>query len=116
MNGKPLKEPLLTIREVATRLKCHPHTVRRWIWSQRLPGVKVGDLVRVPEAALLSFARPIQKKTRKIKGAPQFAKGALALLATVRKLRKNIKPADVEELERLMLEGEQPPDWSDSLA
>lgn len=34
---------LLTVDEVAERVKVHPETVRRWIKSGRLPAVRPGD-------------------------------------------------------------------------
>ena len=42
----------LTIQQVARRLKVKPDTVRRWIRSGRMPGIKIGHILRVPEAEL----------------------------------------------------------------
>jgi excisionase family DNA binding protein len=108
---------LLTVSEVAKRLKCHQHTVRRWIWDGKLAAVKVGDLVRVPATELEGFLKPA--RARKPAGASTNqarSKGVAALLATIRRLRRTIKPSDVEEMERRMAEGEQPAEWANPLA
>ena len=99
-------DQLLTVEEVANRLRCHPQTVRRFIWSGKLDHVKVGGLVRVPEAAL-------QRLLDESGSGPPVddeGKGVEALREVVRSRRAS--PEDVAELERLILEGEQPADWS----
>ena len=52
------KERLLTVREVAERLRVHPITVRRHIKAGRLQAVRVGRSVRVRESDLEAFLRP----------------------------------------------------------
>lgn len=39
-------EPLWTLHEVATYLKVHPKTVRRWLKCRALPCVRVGTRIR----------------------------------------------------------------------
>ena len=109
-----MKGALLTVDEVANRLKCHPHTVRRWIWGRKLSAVKVGDLVRVPQQELAKLVQPARRTTKPRKKARQ--KGATALIATIRKLRRKIQTSDVEEMERLIAQAQEPADWSDPLA
>lgn len=48
-------ERLLTVREVAERLRLHPITVRRHIKAGRIRAVRIGRAVRVPEAELRKF-------------------------------------------------------------
>lgn len=51
-------ERLLTVKEVAERLRLHPITVRRLIASGRLPAVRIGRAVRVREGDVSRIASP----------------------------------------------------------
>ncbi|MEX1254867.1 MAG: helix-turn-helix domain-containing protein [Dehalococcoidia bacterium] len=51
-------ERLLTVKEVAERLRVHPITVRRHIKAGRLSAVRIGRSVRVPEAELTKLSSP----------------------------------------------------------
>jgi len=108
---------LLSVDEVASRLKCHPHTVRRWVWGGKLAAVKVGDLIRIPVEELEKFIQPASKSKvagRQARPASR-KKGIRALLETMRKLRRSVKSTYVEEMERRMAEAEQPAEWSQPL-
>lgn len=96
---------LLTVEEVAYRLRCHPQTVRRFIWSGKLSHVRVGGLVRVPETAL---QRLIEEGGQR-PPVDHAKKGVNALRAVLRSRRA--RPRDVAELERLILEGDQTAEW-----
>jgi excisionase family DNA binding protein len=99
---------LLTVDEVARRLKCHPQTVRRWIWSGKLRHVKAGGLVRVPENAIRLLledgARPADGNDRRT--------GVAALRATMENSKENVTSEDVEDLTRVIREGERPAEWN----
>lgn len=101
---------MLTVAEVATRLKCHPHTVRRWIWSGRLRAVKIGNMTRILEEEVERLVKPAEANFEQKSETPE--KGPVALLATMRALRKEGKEGDYELLERLIAEGGRPVDWS----
>jgi len=49
---------LLTVKEVAERLRLHPMTVRRHIKSGRLKATRIGRAVRVSEDALVGATAP----------------------------------------------------------
>jgi excisionase family DNA binding protein len=53
---EPAEDRLLTVNEVAERLRLHPITVRRHIKAGRLRAVRVGRAVRVSEAELRRFS------------------------------------------------------------
>jgi excisionase family DNA binding protein len=57
-------ERLLTVREVAERLRVHPITVRRLIASGRLAAVRIGRAVRVREADVGALSRPGESRAR----------------------------------------------------
>jgi excisionase family DNA binding protein len=46
---------LLTVNEAAERLGIRPSTVRQWIWTRKIPMVKIGRCVRVPVEAVSRF-------------------------------------------------------------
>lgn len=53
-------ERLLSPEEVAERFKLKPKTVREWLRTGKLRGVKVGRLWRIEEKALEEFLRGIK--------------------------------------------------------
>ena len=92
------------MEEVAERLKCHPQTVRRWIWSGKLGHVKAGGLVRIPEEEVRALLeRPATEDVRK--------PGVAALRSVMQGLRETLTPEDVDDLTRILSEGEQTADW-----
>jgi excisionase family DNA binding protein len=52
-----MREKLLTLRETAELLRCHPRTVAAWLKQRRLPGVRVAGGWRVLESSLLDLLR-----------------------------------------------------------
>lgn len=53
-------DELLTVREVAERLKLTEKSVRRYISEGKLPAVKLGRVLRVREADLETFVEERQ--------------------------------------------------------
>jgi excisionase family DNA binding protein len=56
---------LLTVQETAKLLACSEAVIRKWIYQQRLPAVKIGRLVRVSVVDLEKFAAgaPLDKRS-----------------------------------------------------
>lgn len=46
---------MLTIDDIAQRLKVHPQTVYRWIYAGKLKAVKISGIVRITEEAYENF-------------------------------------------------------------
>jgi excisionase family DNA binding protein len=61
-----MEDELLTVNEIADRLKVHPETVRRWIRTGRLRGVLAGTNqagFRVWASDLQAFLKPAPRKS-----------------------------------------------------
>ncbi len=71
---------LLTVFDVAQRVRAHPETVRRWVRAGQLPAVKLGrkvlidpaELERVLRAGLGAAATPSPSPAPTYEGAAQF--------------------------------------------
>lgn len=46
---------LLTVEEVAEKIKMSPFVVRRWLRERKLPGIKMGRVWRIDEKDLEKF-------------------------------------------------------------
>jgi excisionase family DNA binding protein len=53
-------DQLLTVREAARLLACSEAAIRKWIYQQRLPAVKVGRLIRIVERDLEVFVGKVE--------------------------------------------------------
>jgi excisionase family DNA binding protein len=61
------EQRLLTVREVAERLRSSPETVRRWLRQGKLRGFRPGGTklgYRVPESELQRFINVAQRTTQ----------------------------------------------------
>lgn len=101
----------MTVEEVAARLKCHPQTVRRWIWSGELGHVKVGGLVRITEDQV---QRLVDDGAQAAERGPRLA-GVGALRDAMRVFRRQVSREDVAELNDKILGGEQPAEWGSAI-
>ncbi len=59
-----LMKQLLTVREAARLLVCSEAAIRKWIYQQRLPAVKVGRLIRIAEGDLEIFVGKVELDNR----------------------------------------------------
>jgi len=62
----------LTVRDVAQLLKVNTQTVRRWIWSGKLPYIKLGQTVRVPKNELNGILIHRQKRVQDVTQSPEY--------------------------------------------
>ena len=89
-----MADELLTVKEVAARLKLNPQTVRRWIRSGRLRGVRVGTRgwrVKAEEVLARSSApAPL---------APEGLERRQALMERFLALREKLREAEVSGVE-----------------
>jgi len=47
-----MDERLMTVPEVANYLQVHKGTVYSWVWADKLPCVRIGDLIRFRKATI----------------------------------------------------------------
>lgn len=103
-----------TVSEVAELLRVSEMTVRRWIWSGKLPAVRTGRLVRIRQIDVRGL--PVYRP-RAHSGSPAGprAGSAPALLEAVLTHTRSVDPADVLSVEAFIAEGcervdrEEPP-------
>jgi len=69
---------LLTVKEAAELLACSEAAVRKWIYQQRLPKVKVGRLTRLRQSDVEALVNGGLANRLPLKGSqrPQEAPGA----------------------------------------
>ena len=61
--GTAAPDRLLSVREAAEVLSCHPVTIRRLIAAGQLPAVRLGPrLLRVPAKAICALGQPAFEK------------------------------------------------------
>lgn len=61
-----MADELLTVEEVAARLKLTPYTIREWLKSQRLRGIRLGSRRagwRVPASEVERLLREMREQT-----------------------------------------------------
>lgn len=58
-------ERLLTVQEVAERLRLSTRTVRLWLQTGRLKGLRVGGRWRVRDSDLMEFLREAEEAGKK---------------------------------------------------
>lgn len=86
----------LTIHEAASRVGRTPETVRRWVWSGRLPARKDGNHLVVTEADLRRAAQGKQQPTL----ATWLASLDLARTAGVTKTKRSAADLILEDRRR----------------
>jgi len=62
--------PMLTLKEIAERLKLHPNTLRRYVKQGKLPAMKFGRVWRVEEWDLNKFLEE-RKRIKEIKSGDE---------------------------------------------
>jgi excisionase family DNA binding protein len=92
------EDKMITVREAAEECGRNAETVRRWIWSGKLPAEKLGNQLFVKRSALASFCSEV--------AAPK-ATTALSFLDRAEALQERMKargaaPLDAAEAVRKM--------------
>jgi len=69
------RERILTLEQVADWLIVPPSTVRHWIVTGRLKGLKIGRYWRVRERDVLAFLESCEQKARFVEKSNEEPKG-----------------------------------------
>ncbi|OGO38788.1 MAG: hypothetical protein A2147_10890 [Chloroflexi bacterium RBG_16_57_8] len=95
------KEELMSVRDAAKQCGKNAETVRRWVWSGRLPAEKLGNQLFVKRSDLAPFCR---EPAVEYKAGPRadFLDRAIALQNRLK--ARGVEPIDSAELIRRMRE------------
>lgn len=91
---------LLSVKEVAGRLRVHQVTVRRYVRQGRLSALKVGGRLRIPEDALNALLLPLEGTSKLSKADLRRRK---ALMKRTLELRRGLPPLGMTTAELLQL-------------
>lgn len=91
------EEKLVTVRQAALECGRNMETVRRWIWSGKLPAQKLGNQLFIKRGDLQSLRLNLRGATQKKTNWPQLIKEVGALREQIRRHAGNF---DITELIR----------------
>jgi len=79
------EDKLITVREAAAEYGRNMETVRRWIWSGKLPAQKLGNQLFIKRSDMQALSRNHKAATYKKTNWPQLIKEVKALREEIRK-------------------------------
>ncbi len=99
MTGRTDSE-IISVREAAKECNRNMETVRRWIWSGKLPAEKLGNQLFIKRTDLASFCRETAVKEYEAKPKEDFLERAIALRNKMK--ARGVKTIDAAEEIRQM--------------
>ncbi len=96
------RDELISVREAAQQCGRNMETIRRWIWSGKLPAEKMGNQLFIKRSDFASFCRETAIQEYKTKAKPDFLERAIALQKKLR--ARGVKPINAGEVIRKMRE------------
>ncbi len=93
---------LISVREAARECERNTETIRRWIWSGKLPAEKLGNQLFIKRSDLTSFCRETSIREYEAKPKPDFLERAIALQKRLK--ARGVKPINAAEEIRKMRE------------
>ncbi|MDP3880283.1 MAG: helix-turn-helix domain-containing protein [Dehalococcoidales bacterium] len=95
-------DELIGVREAAKTCHRNMETIRRWIWSGKLPAQKLGNQLFIKRADLASYCRETAIRGYEARPRPDFLERAIALQERMR--TRGVKPFNAAEQVRRMRE------------
>jgi excisionase family DNA binding protein len=92
----------VSVREAARQCGRNPETIRRWVWSGKLPAEKLGNQLFIKRSDLVNYCRETTIQKYQTGRKPDFLERAIALQERIR--ARGGKPIDAAELIRKMRE------------
>ena len=102
MVARTKKEELITVREAAKECGRNMETIRRWIWSGKLPAEKLGNQLFIKKGDLASYCRETAVQQYEAETKPDFLERAIALRNRMK--ARGVKPINAAEEIRKMRE------------
>ncbi len=95
-------DQLISVREAARACGRNAETVRRWIWSGKLPAEKLGNQLFIKRSTLDNFCRETLIREYKVEAKPDFFDRAIILQNKIK--ARSSEPIDATESIREMRE------------
>jgi len=88
-------DELISVREAARECGRNAETIRRWIWSGKLPAEKLGNQLFIKRSTLATFCRETAIHEYKVEPKPDFLERAIALQNKIK--ARGYEPIDAAE-------------------
>ena len=96
------RDEQISVREAAKECGRNMETVRRWIWSGKLPAEKLGNQLFIKRGDLAAFCRETAIRKYEAEPKPDFLERAIALQKRIK--ARGVKPINAAEEIRKMRE------------
>jgi excisionase family DNA binding protein len=94
------EDQLISVRDAARECGRNAETVRRWIWSGKLPAEKLGNQLFIRRSILAGYCREMAVHEYKTESHPDFIDKAIALQNKIK--ARGVGPGDAAETVRKM--------------
>ena len=90
------EDQLISVRDAARECGRNTETVRRWIWSGKLPAEKLGNQLFIRKSILADYCREAAVHEYKAEPQPDFINKAMALQNRIK--ARGVGPGNAAEM------------------